>query len=94
MKDFGYYREVAFLGFLTSREQVEFEADSNVCVKKVQNVRSIANEHRQEPSTIKSRMSGGLAQLVERLLCTEKVSGSTPLASRIKSDRPSSEDRF
>ena len=67
--------------------RVEFEADSSV--KKVQNVRSIANEHRQEPSTIKSRMSGGLAQLVERLLCTEKVSGSTPLASRIKSDRPS-----
>jgi hypothetical protein len=26
---------------------------------------------------------GGLAQLVERLLCTEKVSGSTPLASRL-----------
>gem|GEM_PF-1640902 len=25
---------------------------------------------------------GGLAQLVERLLCTEKVSGSTPLASK------------
>jgi hypothetical protein len=29
-----------------------------------------------------NRLSGGLAQLVERLLCTEKVSGSTPLASR------------
>jgi hypothetical protein len=27
---------------------------------------------------------GGLAQLVERLLCTEKVSGSTPLASSLK----------
>lgn len=26
---------------------------------------------------------GGLAQLVERLLCTEKVSGSNPLASKV-----------
>lgn len=26
---------------------------------------------------------GGLAQLVERLVCTEKVSGSNPLASKI-----------
>src|SRR5262249_6329555 len=29
-----------------------------------------------------SEKDGGLAQLVERLLCTEKVSGSNPLASR------------
>ena len=29
---------------------------------------------------------GGLAQLVERLLCTEKVSGSNPLASRVLKD--------
>ena len=29
-----------------------------------------------------ARIDGGLAQLVERLLCTEKVSGSNPLASR------------
>lgn len=35
-------------------------------------------------------LRGGLAQLVERLLCTEKVSGSNPLASS-KSSRHAGE---
>jgi hypothetical protein len=33
-----------------------------------------------------SKPRGGLAQLVERLLCTEKVSGSNPLASKVLKD--------
>ncbi len=41
-------------------------------------------KERQKLQDTKSSLQkpGGLAQLVERLLCTEKVSGSTPLASR------------
>ena len=43
-----------------------------------------STKERQKSHDTKSSLQkpGGLAQLVERLLCTEKVSGSTPLASR------------
>ena len=56
----------------------EFETLSNM-VKKLANAFGILLEGtRAEVSCSR----GGLAQLVERLLCTEKVSGSTPLASK------------
>ena len=34
-----------------------------------------------QPARVKTRRNGGLAQLVERVLCKHEVSGSNPLSS-------------
>ncbi len=68
----------------------EVSSDSKVITKILEhqtltdrrNRRVGARTGNQAGIAILNPSSGGLAQLVERLLCTEKVSGSNPLASK------------